>query len=230
MIAQWIFVEGKMRALFGLLFGAGTVLLLERIERRAGPELAADVFHRRNMWLLFFGIIHGTLICNSDIRLFYGSFSLLALYPLRNVRANRLVTIGLALSLAGGTLGISNGMGLSTAWHSAALQEQAAKARAEHKALSAEQQTVVDSAVALRREEIQSISETVTVGRRGYLISEPANAKGEADFVSLVFRSGWCFEILGILIAGMCFYETGFLSGRLSSRLSLRPPAGAFAP
>jgi uncharacterized membrane protein YeiB len=61
-IAQWIFVEGKMRALFGLLFGAGTVLLLERIERRAGSELAADVFHRRNMWLLFFGIIHGTLI------------------------------------------------------------------------------------------------------------------------------------------------------------------------
>jgi hypothetical protein len=29
---------------------------LERIERRVGPELAADVFHRRNMWLLFFGI------------------------------------------------------------------------------------------------------------------------------------------------------------------------------
>src|SRR5260221_14685644 len=83
MIAQWIFVEGKMRALFGLLFGAGTVLLLERIERRAGPELAADVFHRRNMWLLFFGIIHGTLIWNGDILLFYGSFALLALYPLR---------------------------------------------------------------------------------------------------------------------------------------------------
>jgi hypothetical protein len=71
------------------------------------------------------------------------------------------------MSLAGGTLGISNAMGLSTAWHSAALQEQAAKARAEHKALNAEQQTVVDSAVALRREEIQSISETVTFGRSG---------------------------------------------------------------
>jgi uncharacterized protein len=27
MISQWILVEGKMRALFGLLFGAGTVLL-----------------------------------------------------------------------------------------------------------------------------------------------------------------------------------------------------------
>ncbi len=117
------------------------------------------------MWLLFFGIVHGTLIWNGDILLFCGSFALLALYPLRNVRANRLVTIGLAMSLAGGTLGISNGMGLSTAWHSAALQEQAAKARAEHKELSTRQQTVVDAAVALRPEEIQSISETVTVGR-----------------------------------------------------------------
>src|SRR5258708_3644411 len=163
MIAQWIFVEGKMRALFGLLFGAGTVLLLERIERRAGPELAADVFHRRNMWLLFFGIIHGTLIWNGDILLYYGSFALLALYPLRNVRANRLVTIGLAMS------------------------------------------------------------------RGGYLISEPENAKGEADFVSLVFRSGWCFEILGILIAGMGFYKTGFLSARLSSRFYLTTAVVGYA-
>lgn len=57
MTAQWIFVKGKMRAMFGLLFGAGTVLLLERIDRRAGPELAADIFHRRNMWLLFFGSV-----------------------------------------------------------------------------------------------------------------------------------------------------------------------------
>ena len=221
MIAQWMFVEGKMRALFGILFGAGTVLLLERINRRAGPEIAADIFHRRNMWLLFFGIIHGVLIWNGDILLFYGSLALLALYPLRNVSANPLITIGLGMSLVGGTLGISNAMDLPGALRSAALQESAAAARAEHKVLSAEQQSAIDSAIALRKKELQSVSETVTVGRGGYLISEPANAKGEAEFVSLVFRSGWFFEVLGILIAGMGFYKTGFLSAQLSSRIYL---------
>src|SRR3984893_8025793 len=42
-----------------------------------------------------------------------------------------------------------------------------------------------------------------TSGRRGYLASEPDNAKGESDFVALVFRTGWVFEVLGIMIAGM---------------------------
>ena len=47
----------------------------------------------------------------------------------------------------------------------------------------------------------------MTAGRRGYLASEPDNAKGEADFVALVFRTGWVFEVLGIMIAGMGLYK-----------------------
>ena len=53
------------------------------------------------MWLLLFGILHGTLIWNGDILLFYGSLALLALYPLRDIGARYLIGIGLALSLAG---------------------------------------------------------------------------------------------------------------------------------
>ena len=47
----------------------------------------------------------------------------------------------------------------------------------------------------------------MTAGRRGYLASEPDNAKGEADFGALVFRTGWVFEVLGIMIAGMGLYK-----------------------
>ncbi len=59
---KWLFVEGEMRAMFAMLFGAGAVLLTERIERRGQPARAADIFLRRNMWLALFGLIHGTLI------------------------------------------------------------------------------------------------------------------------------------------------------------------------
>src|ERR1700712_2514549 len=45
MTIQWLFFEGKMRALFSLLFGAGSVLLLERIERRQGEGMAGEIFH-----------------------------------------------------------------------------------------------------------------------------------------------------------------------------------------
>ncbi|HYZ73217.1 MAG TPA: DUF418 domain-containing protein, partial [Chthoniobacterales bacterium] len=221
MTVQWLFIEGKMRALFGLLFGAGTVLLLERLEKRSGAKLAADIFHRRSMWLLLFGILHGSLIWSSDILLFYGSLALLALYPLRDIGARYLIGIGLALSLAGGTLGIANAMDLRAALPAAALQEAAAAARASHTAPTAAQEQAVEAAVALRTQELQAIPKAVTAGRQGYLASEPDNAKEEADFVALVFRTGWVFEVLGIMIAGMGVYKTGFLSARLPSGVYL---------
>ena len=229
MTVQWLFIEGKMRALFGLLFGAGTVLLLERLEKRSGAKLAADIFHRRSMWLLAFGILHGSLIWSGDILLFYGSLALLALYPLRDVGARYLIGIGLALSLAGGTLGIANAMDLGAALPAAALQEGAATARASHTAPTAAQERAIDAAVALRTEELQAIPKAVTAGRRGYLASEPDNAKGEADFVVLVFRTGWVFEVLGIMIVGMGLYKIGFLSARLPSGVYLGTAVGGYA-
>jgi len=229
MTAQWLFVEGKMRAMFGMLFGAGTVLLLERIEKRAGPVAAADIFHRRNMWLLLFGVIHGTLIWNGDILLFYGSLALLLLYPLRRVAAPKLVGIGLALSLAGGTLGIANAMGVVTALPAAALQESALTAQKEHRPLTLQQQKAIEATAATRQEELRELSKEIEVGRGGYLKSEPENAKGEADFVALVFRSGWVFEIAGILIAGMGLCKTGFLSAQLGSRTYLTVAAVGYA-
>jgi uncharacterized protein len=229
MMGQWLFVEGKMRAMFGMLFGAGTVLLLERIELRAGAEAAADIFHRRNMWLLLFGVMHGALIWNGDILLFYGSLALLFLYPLRRIAAPRLVGIGLALSLAGGTVGIANAMGVVTALPAAVLQEGALAAREEHRPLTPQQQKAVEAAVATRQDELHELSKEVVIGRSGYLKSESENARGEADFVALVFRTGWVFEIVGILIAGMGLCKTGFLSAQLSSRTYLAVAAVGYA-
>jgi len=41
---KWVFAEGKMRGLFSMLFGAGAVLLTERIERRGEAGRAAIIF------------------------------------------------------------------------------------------------------------------------------------------------------------------------------------------
>src|SRR5260370_42710922 len=70
---------------------------------------------------------------------------------------------------------------------------------------------------------------SLTAGRRGYLASEPDNAKGEADFVALVFRTGWVFEVLGIMIAGMGLYKIGFLSARLPSGVYLGTAVDGYA-
>jgi uncharacterized protein len=106
MIVQWLFFEGKMRALFTVLFGAGSMLLLERIEDQKDAGKAADIFHRRNMWLLLFGILHGTLIWSGDVLTFYASLALLVLYPFRRIAGTKLLGVGLAVALVGGTFGI----------------------------------------------------------------------------------------------------------------------------
>ncbi len=90
---RWIFAEGKMRALFSMLFGAGVILLTERALARGAGIRAADIYTRRNMWLVVFGILHGYLIWSGDILFYYGLAALLFLFPFRNVRVRRLIWV-----------------------------------------------------------------------------------------------------------------------------------------
>lgn len=76
--AQLVLVDGKMRGLFTLLFGAGMVLFLRGAEAReagSGPGLLA----RRLGWLALFGLLHWALLWRGDILLPYAVAGLLML-------------------------------------------------------------------------------------------------------------------------------------------------------
>src|ERR1700733_14396048 len=90
---RWILAEGKMRALFSMLFGAGVILLTQRAEARGAGVRVADIYTRRNMWLVVFGMLHGYLIWSGDILFYYGTAALLFLFPFRNVRVKRLMWV-----------------------------------------------------------------------------------------------------------------------------------------
>ena len=60
--ARFVLFEGKMRAIFSMLFGAGVVLLTSRLEKRGDGMRAADIFCAtqfvaggdwRGAWVLF---------------------------------------------------------------------------------------------------------------------------------------------------------------------------------
>jgi len=87
-----VFAEGKMRALFSLLFGASTILLTARMEGRAD---AADLYYRRLLWLFLFGIAHGYLLWHGEILYPYAICGLF-LYPFRNLPARKLILIAVA--------------------------------------------------------------------------------------------------------------------------------------
>jgi uncharacterized protein len=57
---EW-FLEGSQRALFSTLFGAGIIVFTSRLEKRGAGIMAAELFMRRQLWLLVFGLINAFL-------------------------------------------------------------------------------------------------------------------------------------------------------------------------
>jgi uncharacterized protein len=96
-----VLAEGKMRCLFSMVFGASVMLLTTRLEKRGD---SADIYYRRTLWLLLFGVAHAFLLWLGDI-LYPYALCALALYPFRKLPAKTLLWIG-AIVVVGG-VGVS---------------------------------------------------------------------------------------------------------------------------
>jgi uncharacterized protein len=73
---SFIFVDGKMRGLFSLLFGASMILIIESAETKG--QSAARVHYSRMVWLAIFGLAHFFLIWFGDILFLYAIIGSLA--------------------------------------------------------------------------------------------------------------------------------------------------------
>lgn len=101
-----IVLDGTQRGLLEMLFGAGMLVIARRAMEPDGPVAVADLFQRRNLWLLFFGL------CDVFVLMWYGdiihayALTALGLFCFRRVAAKWLLMIGLTLAtvqLVGGT-------------------------------------------------------------------------------------------------------------------------------
>ena len=72
-----VFFEGKMRALFSMIFGAG--ILLFTTKKEAAGKSTALLFYRRMGWLVVFGLIDAhILLWEGDILYSYGVIGMIA--------------------------------------------------------------------------------------------------------------------------------------------------------
>jgi len=55
-------LEGSMRGLFSMLFGAGALLFISRLEKNEPGIRPAELYIRRLLWLLVFGLINGYVL------------------------------------------------------------------------------------------------------------------------------------------------------------------------
>jgi len=90
--ATFILIDGKMRGLFSLLFGASMLLVIERAE--AAGRSPADIHYSRMFWLLVLGCVHYYLIWFGDILTLYALTGMIA-YGFRRRSVRALVICGL---------------------------------------------------------------------------------------------------------------------------------------
>ena len=75
---NWI-PEGTQRAIFSLLFGAGILLFVSRLEKRMDGMWPAEYFLRRQLWLTVFGLFNGyILLWPGDILFQYSIIGIVA--------------------------------------------------------------------------------------------------------------------------------------------------------
>ena len=92
--------EGSPRALFSMLFGAGMLLMVNRLDESAPGVSSARLYYRRLFFLMLFGLFDMfVLLWPADIIFIYGLCGLV-LYPLRRCRPATLVMIALAVFAA----------------------------------------------------------------------------------------------------------------------------------
>lgn len=87
--------EGTQRGILEFLFGAGLMVTAAKAMEPDGPVAVADLYIRRNLWLLAFGLIDiFALLWPGDILHIY-ALAALALFPFRKLSLRWLIPLGL---------------------------------------------------------------------------------------------------------------------------------------
>jgi len=97
-ILEILFSE-KMRGLFTLLFGVSSVLIIEKLKNNLDGLTVADLYFRRLLWLLIFGLVNAyILLWWGDVLFKYALLGML-LFSFRRV-SYRVLTAAMLTSLA----------------------------------------------------------------------------------------------------------------------------------
>jgi uncharacterized protein len=213
---KWMFFEGKMRGLFSMLFGAGVILLTSRAERRGSKDIA-DIYTRRNMFLMLFGFLHNVFIWNGDILFDYGFEALLFLYPLRRLKPKTLLWTGTLLSVFLAPLGVVHLLG---AGRDLSLSRQAAAIQISQSAgnhITAEQSDILkqwNARVESHRPTPAKTQKHFKEATAGYL--QQVASSSEAFFDAFTHHLDFVMDSLSAMLIGMGLMKLGFFTGELS--------------
>jgi len=215
---EQVFVEGAMRALFSLLFGAGLVLLTQRLDARPGVRTAAT-HYRRTAWLIVFGLLHAyVLLWNGDVLYIYGMVGL-ALYPLRTLSPRWLIIAALLC------FAVPVGTNAFEEYHLAqreAVVDDALAQQAQGEPLTDAQKDAVASWNAeaeAHRATDEKIERELQWRRAGYMTVLRELAPRNLRQQTTAFLRWDLWDAAGPMLLGMALMKLGVLSGMCSTGL-----------
>lgn len=221
-IASWMVtgfvLGGSFRAMFSMLFGAGALLIISRLEKQSGLG-AADVYYRRLIWLLVFGLVNAyVLLWPGDI-LYHYAICGLFLFPLRKSSIKLLLYLCLFF--------VCVNMFKSYLSNQEALvkREKGLAAMAlekEKKTLTEDQKGDLEKwKETVDKRKVENVKKEVEKENKAMLKSYPEVWKHlqstNAKFESSVFYQNTFFDIMICILLGMALYKAGILTGEKST-------------
>ncbi|GAA4813546.1 DUF418 domain-containing protein [Litoribaculum gwangyangense] len=212
-----MFFEGTMRGLFTMLFGAGFILLTTRAESQGGGIKVADLYYRRILWLLLFGIIHVYLMLwYGDILYPYALFGLM-LFPLRNTKPKYLLIAGLVLLTIGSIKSI-NHYNQNVETKTEGLVVEKLKANNEDVELTKEQEKALGKWEELKKSKKteDEVNEAIKENQEGYwsIVKSRYNVN-EFMQANLVYEF-WVWDILSFMLIGIAFFKWSIFHAKRS--------------
>ncbi|GGZ04120.1 DUF418 domain-containing protein [Novosphingobium colocasiae] len=197
----FVLFEGKMRALFAALFGAGIALFQDKARRRDGVH--AEVLQARRLgWLMVLGLTHYFALWWGDILFVYGACGLTVLALIRSENVP-LITLAIMLGLTGFAWTLANDM-------PAAFAEELVRLG---RASPADAETVRGWYVWLAERDDAEL----TLYRSGFDDIALAKAANEPLWLVSIAVSS-CTEIIPLMLGGVLLYRSGLFSGALPRR------------
>ncbi len=224
---QYVLCDGKMRGIFSIMFGAGSYYLVTRGTKRGAGIEAVEVYYRRTLWLMLFGMVHAYLIWHGDILYPYALLGLI-LFPLHRANPRSLL------------IGAGIGVLVMTGWsvrQGVKLQEthrlamEAEKAAAANKPLTEDQKEAKES-WEQRRKYFNPSADDLKKERAMYsgsyfnLVAKRAGKVMEWHSEPF-YMSGW--DMLVMMLIGIAFAKTGVLSASRSFAFYTRMMAVGYA-
>ena len=213
-------LAGTQRAIFSMLFGAGIILFITRLEKKTDGMQAAIYFFRRQMWLLAFGLFNAfVLLWFWDILYAYAIFGMLLFVFHRKSPKTLLILAFVCLVL----MTVRENVDLYRGKKTISRGELVTKVDTTLTKLTILQKEDLDAMNGMKEESSKEAKQKKYEKELRAIGGNYASLyKAQSDksvHVELYYTYFLAWDVLLFMFLGMAFFKTGVLTGNASNKV-----------